>query len=184
MDDGGSQGPGDGREDRKSAREAYGKGSPFSSGERRALIQRTVPVSRELPTYKGRTLRLDLGAGVTVAALAIPSAMTYAELARLSPVVGLYALLLPALAYAAFGSSRQLVIGPEGSISALVATALLPLAASDPNAYASLAAVLALLVGACFLLARVVRLGWVADYFSRAVLTGYIHGVAIVLVIG
>jgi sulfate permease, SulP family len=75
------------------------------------------------------------------------------------------------------------VIGPEGSISALVATALLPLAASDPGAYESLAAVLALMVGACFLLARVVRLGWVADYFSRAVLTGYIHGVAIVLVI-
>ncbi len=184
MDDGGPQDPGDGREDRKSARKAYGKGSPFSTGARRPLIQRAVPVSRELPTYKGRTLRLDLIAGVTVAALAVPSAMAYAELAGLSPVVGLYALLLPALAYAAFGSSRQLVIGPEGSISALVATALLPLAANDPAAYGSLAAVLALMVGACFLLARVVRLGWVADYFSRAVLTGYIHGVAIVLVIG
>jgi SulP family sulfate permease len=181
--DGGSEEPAEGPQDGKSARQAYGKGSPFSSGNRRPLLQRTVPVSRELPTYKGRTLRLDVISGVTVAALAIPSGMAYAELAGLSPVVGLYALLLPALAYAVFGSSRQLVIGPEGSISALVATALLPLAASDPAAYESLAAVLALLVAACFLLARVVRLGWVADYFSRAVLTGYIHGVVIVLVI-
>jgi sulfate permease, SulP family len=184
MGDGGSEEPPGEPLDGRSAHDAYGEGSPFPSGARRSLIHRTVPVSRELPTYKGRTLRLDLVAGVTVAALAIPSGMAYAELAGLSPVVGLYALLLPALAYAAFGSSRQLVIGPEGSISALVATALLPLAANDAGAYASLAAGLALMVGACFLLARVVRLGWVADYFSRAVLTGYIHGVAIVLVIG
>jgi sulfate permease, SulP family len=103
MDDGGSKESAGGGEDRRSAREAYGKGSPFSSGARRPLIQRTVPVSRELPAYKGRTLRLDLIAGVTVAALAIPSGMAYAELAGLSPVVGLYALLLPALAYARSG---------------------------------------------------------------------------------
>ena len=72
---------------------------------------------------------------------------------------------------------------PEGSIAALVATALVPLAADDPGRYASLAALLALLVGACFLVARVIRLGWVADYFSRAVLIGYLHGVAVVLII-
>ena len=143
-----------------------------------------MPVAGELPAYKGRTLRRDLLAGVTVAALAIPAGMAYAELAGLSPVAGLYALLLPCLAYAAFGSSRQLVVGPDGSISALVATALLPLAVSDPETYASLAAVLALMVGACFLLARALRLGWIADYFSRAVLIGYIHGVAVVLIVG
>jgi len=82
------------------------------------------------------------------------------------------------------GSSRQLIVGPEGSIAALVAAALLPLAADDPERYASLAALLAVLVGAVFLGAKLIRLGWVADYFSRAVLIGYIHGVAVVLVIG
>jgi sulfate permease, SulP family len=143
-----------------------------------------VPVSRHLPGYQGSTFRRDLLAGLTVAALALPAAMAYAELAGLSPVAGLYALVLPTVAYTLSGSSRQLIVGPEGSIAALVATALVPLAADDPGRYASLAALLALLVGACFLVARVIRLGWVADYFSRAVLIGYLHGVAVVLIIG
>jgi MFS superfamily sulfate permease-like transporter len=143
-----------------------------------------VPVSQQLPGYRGGTLRRALLAGLTVAALALPAAMAYAELAGLSPVAGLYALLLPTVAYTVFGSSRQLIVGPEGSIAALTATALVTLAVDDPEGYASLAALLALLVGACFLVARVVRLGWLADYFSRAVLIGYLHGVAVVLVVG
>ena len=122
-------------------------------------------------------------AGLTVAALALPSAMAYAELAGLSPVNGLYALLLPVVAYVLLGSSRQLVIGPEGSISALVAAAVLPLAVAGSAEAAELAGALALLVGGCFLAARVLRLGWLADYFSRPVLIGYLHGVAVVLVI-
>ncbi|MDP9208260.1 MAG: SulP family inorganic anion transporter [Actinomycetota bacterium] len=163
----------------------YGTGgSPFKPPSQQPALHRLVPVSQHLSGYQGSTFRRDLLAGLTVAALALPAAMAYAELAGLSPVAGLYALLLPTVAYTLFGSSRQLIIGPEGSIAALVATALVPLAAGDPGRYASLAALLALLVGACFLVARVVRLGWVADYFSRAVLIGYLHGVAVVLVIG
>jgi high affinity sulfate transporter 1 len=99
-------------------------------------------------------------------------------------VVGLYALLLPAVAYAALGSSRQLVIGPEGSISALVGAAVIPLAVADPEHRASLAALLALLVAAAFVAGRLARLGWIADYFSRAVLLGYLHGVVVVLIVG
>jgi len=145
-----------------------------------------MPVSRELPRYRSGALREDVLAGLTVAALALPAGMAYAELAGLSPVAGLYALLLPTVAYTLLGSSRQLIVGPEGSVSALVATALLPLvvAGEDLQRYASLAALLGLLVGAVFLVARAVRLGWIADYFSRAVLTGYIHGVAVVLIVG
>ena len=82
------------------------------------------------------------------------------------------------------GSSRQLVIGPEGSISTLVAAAVLPLAVAGSDKAVELAAMLALLVAVCFGIARVLRLGWIADYFSRPVLVGYIHGVAVVLVIG
>jgi high affinity sulfate transporter 1 len=110
--------------------------------------------------------------------------MAYAEVAGLSPVIGLYALLLPTVAYALLGSSRPLIVGPEGSISALVAVSVLGLATAGSGAANELGAVLALLVAACFVLARVVRLGWLADYLSRPVLIGYIHGVAIVLVIG
>jgi len=110
--------------------------------------------------------------------------MAYAEVAGLSPVIGLYALLLPTVGYALLGSSRPLIVGPEGSISALVAVSVLALAGAGTGAANELAAVLALLVAACFVLARVVRLGWLADYLSRPALIGYIHGVAIVLVIG
>jgi SulP family sulfate permease len=122
-------------------------------------------------------------AGVTVAALALPPAMAYAELAGVTPVNGLYALLLPAVAYVLLGSSRQLVIGPEGSISALVAAAILPLAAAGSPDAVELAAALAVLVGGCFLVACLLRLGWLADYFSRPILIGYLHGVAVVLVV-
>ena len=121
---------------------------------------------------------------MTVAALAIPSAMAFAEVAGLSPVNGLYALLLPTVAYVLLGSSRQLVIGPEGSISTLVAAAILSLAVAGSPDAAELAGMLALLVAACFALAWLLRLGWIADYFSRPVLVGYIHGVAVILVIG
>ena len=116
--------------------------------------------------------------------MAVPAAMGYAELAGLSPVAGLYALLLPTVAYALLGSSRRLVVGPDGSISALVGATVLASAAAGSKEAAELAAMLALLVAACFLVARLARLGWVADYLSRPVLIGYIHGVAVVLVIG
>jgi high affinity sulfate transporter 1 len=149
-----------------------------------SVVARTFPVTQELSDYPKRGLRPDVVAGITVAAMAIPSAMAFASTAGLSPVAGLYALLLPVIAYAFLGSSRQLVVGPEGAISLLVATSIAPLAAQGSAEYASLAALLALLVAAIYLLAYVVRLGWIADYFSRAVLVGYIHGVALVLIIG
>ena len=97
---------------------------------------------------------------------------------------GLYALLLPTVAYAFLGSSRQLSIGPEGSIATLVAAAVLPLAVAGSANAAEMAAMLAILVAACFVAAWILRLGWIADYFSRPVLIGYIHGVAVVLIIG
>jgi high affinity sulfate transporter 1 len=110
--------------------------------------------------------------------------MAYAQLAGAPVSSGLYALLLPVVAYAVFGSAPRLVIGPEGTVSLLVATAIAPLAASGTAEYAVLAAMLALLVGLIFVAARLIRLGWVADYFSQAVLVGYITGVAVVLILG
>ena len=142
------------------------------------------PGHREhVPGYRGGTLRRDLLAGVTVAALALPASLAYAEIAGLSPVIGLYALLLPAVAYALFGSSRQVIVGPDGSVAALVGAAVIPLGRRS-GAARSLAALLALLVGACSW-----GLGWPGwagsrTICSRPVLIGYIHGVAVVLIIG
>jgi MFS superfamily sulfate permease-like transporter len=143
-----------------------------------------MPVTAHLRNYGANPLRRDLLAGVTVAALALPSAMAYAEVAGVTPVNGLYALLLPTVAYLLLGSSRQLIIGPEGSVSTLVAAAILPIAVAGSDDAIELAAMLALLVAAFFAVAWVLRLGWIADYFSRPVLVGYIHGVAVILVIG
>src|SRR6476620_1445688 len=140
--------------------------SPFRSPSRRPLLQRIVPVAEHVRSYRGKTLSRDALAAVTVAALALPAAMAYAELAGLPLVVGLYTLLLPAVAYALFGSSRQLIVGPEGAIAAMVGAALIPMT-PDPEQRASLAALLALLVGAAYIVALLVRLGWVADYLSR-----------------
>ena len=164
---------------------AYRRGrSPFRRAPKDTLLAQAVPVSSQIPGYNGSAARRDVLAGVTVAALALPSGMAYAEVAGLSPVYGLYALLLPAVLYTLLGSSRQLIVGPEGAVSALVGAAVLPLAAAGSDQVSELAGMLALLVAACFLLAWVIRLGWLADYFSRPVLVGYIHGVAIVLVCG
>jgi high affinity sulfate transporter 1 len=161
---------------------AYGTTPAFRPARKEPLLTRTIPVAGELPSYRVSGFRRDLVAGVTVAALALPSAMAYGELAGLTPVNGLYALLLPMVAYMLLGSSRRLIIGTEGSVATLVAAALLPLAAVGSGRAVELAGTLALLVAACFIVARLLRVGWLADYFSRPVLIGYMHGVAVVLV--
>jgi sulfate permease, SulP family len=162
---------------------AYGDAVAFRRAAREPLLIRVVPVSRDMPAYRPASAGRDLLAGLTVAALAVPSAMAYGQLAGLSPVNGLYALLLPTVAYVLLGSSRRLVIGPEGATSTLVAAAVLPLAVAGSGDAVELASVLALLVAACFFLARLLRIGWIADYFSRPVLIGYLHGVAVTLVV-
>jgi SulP family sulfate permease len=158
--------------------------SPFRPAPREPLIQRHLPVSKELPRYRPGTARRDLTAALTVAAVAIPSAMAYAEVAGLSPVIGLYALLLPSVAYALFGSSRQLIVGPEGSLAALVAASVLALSTHGSARAGELAAMLALLTAGFYGIATLAKLGWIADYFSRPVLVGYMHGIAVVLIVG
>lgn len=165
-----------------------GRGSyrrePFRPAAPPPLAARVMPLTRRLRGYDLVAGRRDVTAGLTVAALALPSAMAYAEVAGLSPVQGLYALLLPCVAYALLGSSRQVIVGPEGALAALLAAAIVPAAAGDSSTAASLAALLALLTGLLFVLARVARLGWIADYLSRPVLIGYMHGVVVILIVG
>ena len=95
-------------------RTAYADGAPFRKPKRAPFLHRAVPISEELPKYRPKIAQRDVVAGLTVASLALPAAMAYAELAGLSAVHGLYALLLPAVVYAVLGSSKQLVIGPGG----------------------------------------------------------------------
>ena len=109
--------------------------------------------------------------------------MAYGQLAGLSPVNGLYALLLPTVAYVLLGSSRRLADRAGGRDLDLVAAAVLPLAVAGSGDAVEVASMLALLVAVCFFIAWLLRIGWIADYFSRPVLIGYLHGVAITLVV-
>jgi sulfate permease, SulP family len=132
--------------------------------------------------YRRSWLRGDLIAGVTVAAYLVPQVMAYAAVAGLRPVVGLWAALPALVAYAVFGSSPSLSMGPEATTALMTAVAIGPLAAGDPARYAGLAATLALLVGLMSLAAWLLRLGFVADLLSRPVLVGYLAGVALIMI--
>jgi high affinity sulfate transporter 1 len=140
-----------------------------------------VPGIAQLRGYQRAWLRGDLLAGVTVAGYLIPQVMAYATLAGLSPIAGLWAALAPLLLYALLGSSRHLSVGPESTTALMIAAVVAPIAAGDAARYATLAAVLAVLVGAFCLLAGVARLGFLANLLSRPVLIGYMTGVAIVM---
>jgi SulP family sulfate permease len=136
-----------------------------------------------LRTYRLPWLRWDLLAGLSVAAYLVPQCMAYAELAGLPAVVGLWAIILPLVAYAFIGTSRRLSVGPESTTSILVASALAPLAAGDPARYAVLAAGLAILVGLVFVAAYVLRLGFLADLLSHPILVGFMAGVAVLMIV-
>ncbi|MFJ3233620.1 SulP family inorganic anion transporter [Streptomyces sp. NPDC086787] len=153
------------------------------AGRRSSWWRRLVPGLDALLGYRRSWLRGDLLAGVTVAAYLVPQVMAYAGVAGLPPVAGLWAI-LPALAlYALFGSSRLLSVGPESTTALMTATVVGPLAGGDVGRYASLAAALAVTVGLLCLVARVVRLGFLADLLSRPVLLGYLTGVALIMMV-
>lgn len=141
-----------------------------------------LPGLAQFRGYQRDWLRGDVVAGLTVAAYLVPQVMAYATVAGLPPVVGLWAALVPLAVYAVLGSSRQLSVGPESTTALMTATALAPLAASDPGRYAALAAAAALLVGAMCFVAGLVRLGFLADLLSNPVLIGYMTGVALIMI--
>jgi sulfate permease, SulP family len=132
--------------------------------------------------YRRAWLPGDLVAGVTVAAYLIPQVMAYATVAGLDPVTGLWAALPALVAYAVFGSSRLLSMGPEATTALMTAIAIRPLAAGHPAQYAELAVSLALLVGLMALGAWALRLGFASDLLSRPVLVGYMAGVALIMI--
>jgi len=152
-----------------------------------SLRERVCGLAPGLPAlldYRREYFRHDLVAGVSVAAVALPVSVAYAELAGLPPVVGLYSSILPLLAYALFGTSRQLIVGPDAATCALVAAAVAPLAAGDPQHYQAISVTLAFCAGLFCILASFFRLGAVADFLSRPILVGYLNGIAISIILG
>jgi SulP family sulfate permease len=144
-------------------------------------MTRWMPGLAALRDYKLSYLPHDLGAGLTLGAVMVPVGLAYGELAGL-PLAGLYGSMLPLVAYALFGSARQLIVGPDSAMAAIVAVTLLPLAHGDAGRLAVLAAGLGILVGVMCLLGAVLRLGFIANFLSKPVIVGFMHGLALVIV--
>ncbi|WP_420335789.1 SulP family inorganic anion transporter [Roseibium sp.] len=121
----------------------------------------------------------EILAGLTLAAIAIPEVMGYTKISGTPVITGLYTLLLPMALFALFGSSRHLVVGADSATAAILATAIAGMAASGSAEYVALAGLLALMVGVLLLVASAARLGFMADFLSRTVLTGFLTGVGI-----
>ena len=147
-------------------------------------LETIAPGLAALRNYRGEWLRSDLAAGLSVAAVAIPTAIAYAQLAGFPAVVGLYASILPLVAYAAFGTSRQLIVNPDAATCAMVAAIVAPLSAGNPDLYTSLAVSLAVLTGIFCIVAGVFRLGFLAEFLGQPVLVGFMNGIAISIVLG
>src|SRR5512139_633112 len=147
-----------------------------------AGVVRFVPGLALLKAFNGALVRTELVVAVTVFAVLVPSAMAYGDLAGVTPVAGLYVALGALVMYALFGSSKQVIMGPEATAAIMTASAVAPLAGGDAARYAALAALLALLVGVVSLLARVAKLGFITDLLSKPVLVGYIFGAALIVI--
>ncbi|MFI5274482.1 MAG: SulP family inorganic anion transporter, partial [Ktedonobacterales bacterium] len=146
-----------------------------------ALLQ-VVPGVIWIRAYRSQWLRSDLIAGITIAAVSLPIGMAYGQLAGLSPIAGVYASMLPLVAYALVGSSKLLIVGPDASSAALVAAAVGTLAEGSAARYAGLAALLAIETGLICLAAGVARLGFIASFLSKPILVGYMNGLALTVI--
>ena len=134
-----------------------------------------------LKHYRRDLLPGDLGAGVIVALMLIPQGMAYAIVAGLPPVTGLYASILPALAYALFGSSMVQSVGPAAITALMIASSLSGMAAVGSELYATLAAQMALMAGVVLCLCGLLRLGFLSNFLSRPVMSGFTTGAALLI---
>lgn len=143
-----------------------------------------MPGLKNLLAYEKSWLKQDIKAGLSVAAVALPVAIAYAELAGVGAIVGLYSCVLPMIAYALFGSSRQLIVGPDATTCAVIAAVVVPLSAGNPELHWQLTIVMTLMMGGWCLLASKFRLGALADLLSHPILTGLLNGVAVTIIVG
>ena len=147
-------------------------------------IDKWLPGLGVVRDYERSWLRTDLIAGIVLTALLIPAGMGYAEAAGLPPVTGLYATVVPLLAYALFGPSKILVLGPDSALAPIIAASILPLAGGDPDRAIALAGLLAVLMGTLLILGGFFRLGFVTDLLSKPIRLGYLNGIALVVLVG
>jgi high affinity sulfate transporter 1 len=152
-------------------------------------LLRYLPILQWLPQYQFSWLRADIIAGLTVWAVIVPEAMAYAGIAGVPPLVGLYTVPVPLIAYALFGTSRTMVIGPDSATALISAGTVGAVVASHSGAtqiaeYVAITSALALIVGVVFLVLGLARMGWIANFIPAPVMKGFIQGLVWVTIIG
>lgn len=147
-------------------------------------ISRWIPGLATAAVYRSSWLAKDLLAGMVLTAVLVPTGMGYAQAAGVPAIYGLYATIVPLLAYAALGPSRILVLGPDSSLAALIAATVLPLAAGHPERVVPLAGMLAVLSGVLCIAAGVARCGFVTELLSKPIRLGYLNGIVLTVLVG
>ena len=146
--------------------------------------KRSFPVLGGILPVDRKRVPMDIAAGITLAALGIPEVMGYTKIAGMPVITGLYTILVPIAVFAVLGSSRHLVVGADSATAAILAAGLAGLAPLASPQYVALAGMLAIITGAILLVARLVRLGFLADFLSRSVLIGFLTGVGVQVAMG
>jgi SulP family sulfate permease len=154
---------------------------PAPQGPRRIL---GISVLEGILPIGSKGVGPELVAGLTLAAIGIPEVMGYAKIAAMPVVTGLYTILVPIALFAVLGSSRHLVVGADSATAAILAAGLAGMATAGSSEYVALAGMLALITAGFLILARLLRLGFVADFLSRSVLIGFLTGVGIQVAMG
>ncbi|TXD53398.1 MULTISPECIES: SulP family inorganic anion transporter [unclassified Polaribacter] len=144
-------------------------------------IKKIIPILEWLPNYNKSLFKGDLFAGITVGIILIPQGIAYALIAGLPPIYGLYCALVPQVMYAIFGSSRQVAIGPVAMDSLIVATGVSTVALAGSESYIAIAILLGLLVGAIQFILGIFSLGFIVNFLSKPVITGFTSAVALII---
>lgn len=144
----------------------------------------SLPILASFAGYRPAWLKADIAAGVAIAAVGLPSAIAYPAIAGLPPQTGLYASIAPLVAYAVFGPSRQLIVGPDAATITVMAAVLAGMPSLSSDDRPMVAAMLALVVGGFYFGARVLRLGVLATFLSRPILVGFFAGISLSIMVG
>jgi MFS superfamily sulfate permease-like transporter len=150
---------------------------------RPSIIQRYLPILSWLPHYQSKWLRVDFIAGLTIMALLVPEGMAYAQLAGVPPQAAFYAAPAGLILFAIFGTSRQLVVAVSSAVAVMSASVISGLAPANSETFIVMTAALAIMAGIVAVLAGLLRLGRIAQFFSESVLVGFVSGLALVIMI-
>ena len=142
-----------------------------------------VPGVQTLRDYQLSWLRNDITAGIVLSTMLVPVGIAYAVASGVPAINGLYATIIPLLAYALFGPSRILVLGPDSSLAPIILGVVLPLSAGDPDRAVAIAAAMALVAGCVCILGGIMRLGFVTELLSKPIRYGYMNGIALAVLI-